>query len=110
MVWPFTRRKPSGFRLLRAGVRALDGIHRELGALRALQETGASTGGSEAQATRAFRTSPVQAEGPQLQVVAPNDLEGSLIEYQEAHERLTQALGREPDDEDIIREVERSVN
>lgn len=110
VVWPFNRGKPGTFRLLRALVRALEGIHTELTALRTLLEHGASDSGSAEQATRAFRTSHPAENRPNLRVVAPQDLEGSLVEYQEAHERLTAALGREPDDEEIIREVERSAS
>ena len=109
MVWPFPRGGRAGFRLLRQLVSSLAGIHTELTALRTLMEGGGSVSGSEDQASRAFRTSHPLAEAPQLKMVVPQDLEGSLVAYQEAHERLTLALGREPDDDEIIREVERSA-
>ncbi len=109
VVWPFPVGKRSGFRLLRALVTALEGIHTELTALRTLMEGGATASGSADQASRAFRTSHPTPDAPLLQVVVPQDLDGSLVAYQEAHERLTIALGREPDDDDIIREVERSA-
>lgn len=89
---------------------SLEGIRVELTALRNLMEHGATDSGSVEQQTRAFRTSHPAENRPNLRVVVPQDLEGSLVDYQEAHERLTTALGREPDDEEIIREVERSAS
>jgi len=109
VVWPFGVRKRSTFRLLRGLVTSLEGIHTELTALRTLMEGGVSAGGSADKTSRAFRTSHPDGDAPQLKVVVPQDLEGSLVEYQDAHERLTLALGREPDDDEIIREVERSA-
>lgn len=108
MVWPFSGARRPSFRLLRSLAHSLEGIHNELKALRGLLETGASGGGSTEQAARAFRTSHPQPDAPPLHVLRPADLDGSLIEYQEAHERITEALGREPDDEEVIREVERN--
>ncbi len=95
--------------MLRTLTASLEGIHTELTALRKLMEGGATESGSAGQVQRTFRTSFPQPDAPQLTVVAPNDLEGSLVAHQEAHERLTKALGREPDDDEIIREVERSA-
>lgn len=109
MDWPFSGRKGGAFRLLRALVASLQGIHAELAALRNLMEGAGTVSGSAEQQSRAFRTSHPSENVADLRIVRPQDLEGSLVEYQDAHERLTIALGREPDDEEVIREVERSA-
>jgi hypothetical protein len=102
-------RKRSGMRLLRALVTALEGIHAELVALRTHMERGGAGSGATEQGMRAFRTSRPLEGAPKLRDVVPQDLAGNLVAHQEAAERLRDALGREPDELEVIREVERSA-